>query len=79
MSTQLSAADTQATIFHADFQTFGEQSVTTSEPFDFAKYKTPQLDEESIPKKANGIRMPAASQVGAGMPIVASWEASVSP
>jgi hypothetical protein len=57
MSTQLSAADTQATIFHADFQTcwlgqykIGEQSVTTSEPFDFAKYKTPQLDEESIPR-----------------------------
>ena len=24
--------------------------MTTSEPFDFAKYKTPQLDEESIPR-----------------------------
>jgi hypothetical protein len=24
--------------------------MTTSEPFDFAKYKTPQLDEEPIPR-----------------------------
>jgi len=29
------------------------------------------------PRKAKGIRMPAASQVGAGMRIVAAWEASV--
>ena len=31
------------------------------------------------PRKAKGSRTPAASQVGAGMPIVTAWEASVTP
>src|SRR5262249_59368607 len=44
-----------------------------------ARRRSPSGRPARPPKKANGSRMPAASQVGAGMPIVAAWEASVTP